>query len=320
MNATEQPKRRSGLSLLGLFEVVCVMGLLATAAGFFARLWWLLELTTHFRPHLAVTLLALTGFWAWRRRRRWVVACGIGCLLNVLVIAPHFFGNPAVATTGRSPLKVVSLNVHTSNPQPELVLEFLRGANADIVLLMEVDGAWMQNLATWSLQYPQQLAAAREDNFGIAAYSRVPWTNAAVMEFGSAEVPTIVADLILPGRRIHFVGTHPLPPGTASYSAQRNEQLMQLAKHVAAVTNPVVLVGDLNTTPWSPHFGDLSKASGLRDGSKGSGVSGTWPSFLPLGRIPIDHCLLSPELGMPIRQMGPPVGGDHLPMVWTVTY
>src|SRR5690349_17373285 len=141
MSATLQTKRRSGLSLLGLFEAACGMGLLATLAGFFARLWWPLELTTHFRPHLAVALLVLTASWAWRRRRCWVVACGIGCLLNALVILPRFFTGPEAPTSGGRVLKVVSLNVHTSNPRSELVLKFLDEANADIVLLMEVDEA-----------------------------------------------------------------------------------------------------------------------------------------------------------------------------------
>lgn len=320
MNATSPTQRSRSLSLLGLFEVVCVMGLLATVAGFFARLWWLLELTTHFRPHLAVMLLALAAFWAWRRRRRWMVACGGGCLLNALVVLPHFFAGPVAPTSGSSALKVVSLNVHTSNPKSELVLRFLREANADIVLLMEVDDAWMQKLSDWSSQFPHRMVEARHDNFGIALFSRVPWTNAAVMEFGSAGVPSIVVDLTLPGQSIHFIGTHPLPPGTGSYSAQRNEQLRELATHMAGVTNPIVLVGDLNTTPWSPYFADLLKASGLLDASKGSGASGSWPAFLPAGRISIDHCLRSPEIGVASRKLGPAVGSDHLPLVWTLTY
>jgi MYXO-CTERM domain-containing protein len=320
MSAATQARRRSGMSLLGLLEVVCVMGLVATVTGYFARLWWLLELTTHFRPHFAVSLLGLAAFWAWRRRQRWAIACGFGCLANTLVILPHFFaGGTTPPSSGRS-LTILSLNVHTLNPKPELVLDYLRATDADVVLLMEVDDAWMRRLGEWSASYPHRLEVPREDNFGIALFSRVSWTNASVVEFGSAGVPSLVADLALAGRQIHLVGTHPLPPGTASYAAQRNEQFEELARHVVGTTLPVVLVGDLNTTPWSPHFKDLLKASGLRDGSQGSGVSGTWPAFLPLGRIPIDHCLLSPEFALPVRQVGPPVDSDHLPMIWTVVY
>jgi MYXO-CTERM domain-containing protein len=319
MSVNSGTKGRRGLSLLGLFEVVCVMGLLAMVAGFFARWWWLLELTTHFRPHLAVTLLILAGFWAWRRQRRWAVACGVGCVISALVVLPHFFAGPATPASDRT-LTVLALNVHTANPEPERVLEFLRTSQADLVLLMEVDRAWMQKLAAWSAQYPHHLVADREDNFGIAAFSRVPWTNAAVVKFGPAGVPSIVADLALPGRLIHFIGTHPLPPATASYSALRNEQLKELATHAAGVTNPIVLVGDLNTTPWSPHFADLLKDGGLLDASRGSGVSGSWPAFLPVGKIPIDHCLSSPEIGVVSRKLGSAVGSDHLPLIWTLTY
>jgi endonuclease/exonuclease/phosphatase (EEP) superfamily protein YafD len=184
---------------------------------------------------------------------------------------------------------------------------------------MEVNDAWMRKLAAWSQQYPHQLVDAREDNFGIAAFSRVPWTNAVVAQLGSAGLPSIVADLSMSGQSIHFIGTHPLPPGTASYSAQRNEQLKELAGHVAGVTNAVVLVGDLNTTPWSPHFTGFLKGCGLRDASKGSGVSGSWPAFLPIGKIPIDHCLVSPEIGVASRRPGPSVGSDHLPLIWNLT-
>jgi endonuclease/exonuclease/phosphatase (EEP) superfamily protein YafD len=320
MIPTDHSSRRQTLSLLGLFEVVCVMALLATFAGFFARAWWLLELTTHFRPHLAITCLLLAGFWAWRRRWRWVAGCVGGLILNMLVMCPHFLAGPVSPASGSSPLRIVSLNVHTSNPQAELVVSFLSEANADIVLLMEVDDLWMQKLAEWSAQYPYQLVEAREDNFGIAVFSRVPWTNAAVAEFGSAGVPTVVADLNVSGRSIHFVGTHPLPPGTASYSAQRNEQLEKLAEHMTGITNPIVLVGDLNTTPWSPCFTELQRRSGLHDASKGTWISGSWPATLPVGKIPIDHCLISPELRIVSRKLGPPVGSDHLPLIWTLAY
>jgi endonuclease/exonuclease/phosphatase (EEP) superfamily protein YafD len=115
-----------------------------------------------------------------------------------------------------------------------------------------------------------------------------------VVEFGSAGVPSVVAEVNWAGQRFQLIGTHPLPPGTARYSAERNEQLEKLAEHVRRISGPTVLVGDLNMTPWSPYFTGLLADSGLRDASKGSGVTGSWPAFLPIGRIPIDHCLVSP--------------------------
>ena len=41
----------------------------------------------------------------------------------------------------------------------------------------------------------------------------------------------------------------------------------------------------------------------------------TWPTYNPLLWIPIDHCLVSPEIIVTDRQIGPDVGSDHYPIV-----
>jgi len=106
-----------------------------------------------------------------------------------------------------------------------------------------------------------------------------------------------------------------LPPGSAEYARLRNEQLHTVAAQVKASYRPVILIGDLNGTPWSPYFRDFLRASGLRNTSQGRGVQGSWPAGLPAGRIPLDHCLVSPEIRVIDRQVGPQVGSDHLPLL-----
>jgi endonuclease/exonuclease/phosphatase (EEP) superfamily protein YafD len=75
------------------------------------------------------------------------------------------------------------------------------------------------------------------------------------------------------------------------------------------------VVGDLNVTPWSPTFRDLLQAPGLVDTARGRGLRGTWPVCLPGMRIPIDHCLVSGDLQVLDRQVGPGVGSDHFPVM-----
>jgi endonuclease/exonuclease/phosphatase (EEP) superfamily protein YafD len=77
----------------------------------------------------------------------------------------------------------------------------------------------------------------------------------------------------------------------------------------------VILFGDLNVTPWSPYFADLLKHGGLKDTSQGRGLFGSWPSWLPGLRIPLDHCLTSPAILVADKRLGPKVGSDHLPMM-----
>jgi endonuclease/exonuclease/phosphatase (EEP) superfamily protein YafD len=100
----------------------------------------------------------------------------------------------------------------------------------------------------------------------------------------------------------------------------RNLQLSMVADWAAERAGPVVLVGDLNTTSWSPFFSDLLSASGLRDSRLGYGVEATWPWFpLPL-RIPIDHCLVSSHFDVKARRVGRNVSSDHRPIVVELAY
>ena len=49
----------------------------------------------------------------------------------------------------------------------------------------------------------------------------------------------------------------------------------------------------------------------------GFGVQATWPSVyrIPPMMIPIDHCLVSPDVRVVGRRVGPHIGSDHLPVI-----
>ena len=77
-----------------------------------------------------------------------------------------------------------------------------------------------------------------------------------------------------------------------------------------------ILIGDLNTTMWSPWFGRLCAKSGLSSVRRGFGVLPSWPAPLPAFlRIPIDHCLVSDDLVVTGCRLGSPAGSDHLPLI-----
>jgi endonuclease/exonuclease/phosphatase (EEP) superfamily protein YafD len=99
------------------------------------------------------------------------------------------------------------------------------------------------------------------------------------------------------------------------YSEHRNRQLVEIARFLAAQTGPLVLLGDLNTTPWNFYFQRLLADSGLRSSAEGRGYQASWPGAPFLLRIPLDHVLLSPELRVVRREIGPDVGSDHLPVI-----
>jgi len=75
--------------------------------------------------------------------------------------------------------------------------------------------------------------------------------------------------------------------------------------------NPVLVLGDLNATPWSSVLQSLEGSADLRNSAYGYGVQATWPSRAgPLG-IPIDQLLYSRELTVTDRSTGPTFGSEH---------
>ena len=311
----QPPPRSSSLTIWGLLEVGAGLGCLATVTGFLGRLWWVFDLTCHFRLHLALWLGALTVVWAMRRHWRITAVCGVAAAVNATLVLLLLWPAGQRAASAGTRLRLASINVHTENERGDLLLEFLRHSEADAILLMEVNERWMNALEPLRTNYSQIIADPREDNFGIALFSRLPLTNSAVVELGKAEVPSIVTAITVGGQNVFLLGTHPLPPGSAENSRLRNEQFREIAGRVCSSKTPAIVLGDLNSTPWSPYFADLLNDSGLKNTSQGRGLFGSWPTWLPFARIALDHCLVSASIRVINKQLGPRVGSDHLPVV-----
>ncbi len=292
-----------------------MLACLATLTGFLGRLWWVFELTCHFRLHLAVALGAMAIVWAVKRSWRMAAVCGVAAAVNaVLLLFLLWPGGKTVVAAGPL-LRLVAINVHTENERSDLVLEFLRRTDADVILLMEVNERWMTALESLRTHYPKVIAEPREDNFGIALFSRLPLTNSEIVEFGKAEVPSIATTLEVGVQSVFLLGTHPLPPGSAGNARLRNEQFQEIATVIRRQSMPAIVLGDLNSTPWSPYFTDLLRQSGLKDTSRGRGLFGSWPAWLPGLRIPLDHYLVSPVFCVADKRLGPRLGSDHLPAI-----
>jgi endonuclease/exonuclease/phosphatase (EEP) superfamily protein YafD len=317
LSATSEPKttkRQRLLELLASFAAagtVVVAGL--TLAGFGARWWWRLEQACHFRvQYAALLLIAALTLWMVHRRRLAAIAM-FAAMINVVFTAPIYWPPPN-AHLKCSPIRIVSFNVLSKNTQQEQVLSYLREQAADVVLLMEVNSTWAKTAERLSDLYPYQHIVARDDNFGIALLSRTAWGSIETLELGAAEVPSIVAKFDSPQGRWIFIGTHPVPPGSRFLAERRNEQLQQLAALSRRQQGPVVLAGDLNITSFSPFFQDLVATSGLRDSRQGRGVQASWGPA-PGMEIAIDHCLVSPDIAVRGRAVGPHIGSDHRPVV-----
>lgn len=310
-NETLQPKGHpawAGAAVLAA-GITCA----CTIVGFLGRWGWVLELFSHFRLHylliLATVIVVLT------LARRWKTVIGVGCLaaINLVSVLSMYVAPPCGDGQGVS-LRCVLFNVNTANGRHAEVAAFLQGSDADVIMLLETDANWLSFMRDALDKYPYVVAAPRSDNFGIALFSRLPIVG-GIEAVGAADLPVVRAVLTKDGCELTLIGVHALPPKNAEYAAERNDLFDSLADFVPRLGGPVVLLGDLNATPWSPHFHDLLAGTGLSDGRRGFGIKATWPSFFGPFGIPIDHCLVSGEIVVKGFQLGPSAGSDHRAVV-----
>ncbi len=322
-NKTREAYRKLYLILL---RVVVLGVLIVTLGACLQKLHYFFEWCTHFR------LQAFNGSWllvvgfALVRQWRWVSIAGLLTVWHAIAVAPIYFqSNPVdlqsshTLNKGRAVFKVMLSNVYRDNSEFERLLEAIAKEQPDIFVIQEFTPDWAHALAGLERNYPYSVLDPREGSFGIGVYSQFPLVDADLMDMTGAQIPTIVSKVHINGELITLVATHPMAPVNGAMAALRNRQLKQLQTLLVDLLGPVVLIGDLNTTPWSQHFAQLLSEPRFRSVREGFGWLPTWPAMLPpFLRIPIDHCLVTSELDVLALDLGHNVGSDHLPLVVTL--
>ncbi|TWT78060.1 Endonuclease/Exonuclease/phosphatase family protein [Posidoniimonas polymericola] len=309
----------------GLARVVALAGLFAvllTVCGqLLARLWWPLELASHFAAYYALAAaLAAPVLLRGPQRRPWLAAAVIVVLLvNLGLIAPYAAPSSAPAADGE-PLRAMTLNVLTSNRRHDDVLRLIEQVDPDVLALIEVDRSWIDGLKPLFERYPTAHTLPRSDNFGVALFSRLPAQSIDTIVLADSEVPSIVAELDSPVGRVTVLATHPMPPIGAANARLRNNHLAAVAAWSQQQRGERLVMGDLNITPWSPYFRSLLADVRLLDSGVGQGLHATW--FIGEKRlgahligIPIDHVLHTRGLRVIRREVGSDVGSDHRAVV-----
>lgn len=318
MPAPASPLRRVVSTTLAMGYLGAFGLCLLTLAAFAGEHHWLLELTTHFRPHYAAALLAGVFIYAVARRPRSAALFAAFAVLNATALAPRFLPRDTPRPHPDAPtVKLLLSNVLTDNRDRTSLLALIEREQPDLIALLEVNDAWLADLATLSVSHPYSRLVPRADNFGIALFSRLPLADIKTIYLGPSEVPSIRATLSLNDRSVTVLATHPLPPGNAGNLPLRDLHLAEIAAWSAASPAPVIVLGDLNCTPWSPAFRTLLRDGVLHD--TGRGLSPTWPVTPWWLRIPLDHCLVSANAFVVIdHRVGPDIGSDHFPLLVTL--
>jgi endonuclease/exonuclease/phosphatase (EEP) superfamily protein YafD len=296
-----------------LLLVACVV--LASLAPLGAKLWWVLDLTTHFRvQYLAAAgvLLVLTAL-----RRKWL-ACAVLVAAGAVSAVPVWPYVPLAAfartpTPSGRPLKVLSVNVSYQPFAARHLLEIIAVESPDILLVVEYTPHAETVLADLDKRFPYRFKLPAEGPYGIAVFSRYELESTSV--FLLRRVPGLDARVLGPSGSFRFLGVHLSAPTQARRAVLRNEQLALLAKYRAMITEPLIVAGDFNVTPYSPYYAEWLEETRLTDSRQGRSLSVSWPTSLPMLGVPIDHVAVSKEVTILDHHRLPNFNSDHFGIV-----
>jgi endonuclease/exonuclease/phosphatase (EEP) superfamily protein YafD len=271
-----------------------------------------LERMSHFRFGWIVLLILLAAFFLKRDRRLFTTIAGVLLAGSVLTILPYWIP-PAQPAPQDAGLKFIAWNLLWENPRKDEALPWLLDQRADVLVLTECTDDWRARLQKLTIEYPHRITSGRDGAEGMWVLSRHP-LDAPDPAGLAANKPWISTVMHAPQGPVRVLGMHPRTPRSGQRFDERNEQYRVAAAVSAASDMPVVLLGDLNCTPFSPWFGCLLREGGLKDSGKGFGLPATWRSN-GIG-LPIDHILVSPSWQVLERRVHPDrMGSDHHPVI-----
>ena len=301
--------------LLGLLHAAAVLTALFSLVTLADSLHRLVELFSHFRlQYLGASLLLTLAFLLYRDWR-WALLMLAVAAVNTWPVAEWYAADGDVEARSAPALKLLLANVYSGNDNARPFLKLLEAEQPDVIVVQEVTNRWVNVMEQVRAAYPHRVEVPQNDNFGIGVYAKGPFISVETVASPPYGFPTLIARYAIGDTAATLVATHPIPPmGKIGYES-RNEQLDSIAGRLASIDGPKLLVGDLNISMWSHVYRALEAETGLTNTRRGFGAIPTWPRQLPFGRIPIDHCLVSPHFAVLDTRRGPNIGSDHLPLI-----
>lgn len=257
-----------------------------------------------------------------------LLACLVYQLLWIVPYTPLF---PTEVIAGRleSPvdeqrtISVVVANVLMSNRNAHLLREQIAASDPDVVLLLETDGWWEEQMRYLRQTHPHGLDCPLDNRYGMHLYSRFELENAELKFLVEHDIPSMHAGVYLPsGHCVDLHALHPTPPSPteSETSRQRDAELLVVGRSVSKDPRRVIVTGDFNDVAWSPTTRLFRKISRLLDPRVGRGMFSTFHAKYPMFRFPLDHVFHSDDFTLLDIRVLRQFGSDHLPIYYQLLY
>jgi endonuclease/exonuclease/phosphatase (EEP) superfamily protein YafD len=214
-------------------------------------------------------------------------------------------------------------NVYQHNRNAKEYLECIKSEDPDLVMLVETDKWWAEQLESLNETYPHRVLVPLENTYGMMLFSKFKLHHSKVSYLVEDDIPSVHATIQLPsGDKLSFHGLHPTPPVPQENprTTERDKEILLVGKEAKKSKLPVIVAGDLNDVAWSYTTELFSKISGLLDPRKGRGFFNTFHAKYFFLRFPLDHIFCSNEFTLIDIKRMPGCGSDHFPMYIKLQY
>ena len=205
-------------------------------------------------------------------------------------------------------------NVLMGNRNAEGLLRQITREDPDLILLLETDAWWAERLEGLERKYTRQVKLPQPDTYGMILYSRLPLRGVRVEYRLHREIPSIHAEVELPGgRSFRLFCVHPRPP-TEEDTDDRDGELYLVGREARESELPCIIAGDLNDVAWSRSTRLFQKVSGTLDPRVGRGFFNSFHAKYPFLRYSLDHVFHSPRFALVEMKRLDAFGSDHFPL------
>lgn len=308
----------------GAFAVACACAA-AASAWIASPVAWALDLTACATPQFTVLCGALGAWLAFRLRLAAASICVAGVVSGLVGTVP---GRSVTlgSASGSDPVALLIYNAHVENATPERAHALLLGTPADVVVLIEPPAALLDVLRNDEAllhRLPHRWLPERAGPGFMVVLTA--WPQRAGEGWGEGPGATVsggMREMIVDRPRGPFalLAIHPDSPRTPARWRRGNETVENAVARVrdrlVPTGLPVVVAGDMNSSPTGARARALRRSVGLRQAKPLLSPAGTYPARWrwPLS-LAIDDALVSGGVGVTGWRTLDRSGSDHAPVL-----
>lgn len=214
-------------------------------------------------------------------------------------------------------ISLLFANVQMDNRNAEKLKEIISAADPDVILAVETDEWWLNQLKILKETYPYFIEQPQDNCYGMALFSRKRLTDSQVNYLVEDNIPSIHTKVeTANGAIVELRCLHPRPPFLTGdeTSTERDAELLIVGREIKDIDTPTIVLGDLNDVAWSRTNNLFQDISGLLDPRIGRGLFNTFHASYPFIRFPLDHSFHTHHFRLVDFQRLSYFGSDHFPV------